>query len=98
MDLIARDRKSYGCFALKIKHGKHLVELKRRLNKIVGYKGVEFITISRPTAYGEYIAPYLVLQTLTDRSVSSSFCLPPNTGLIALRFCLKLVTFLLDSL
>lgn len=33
MDLIARDRKSYGCFALKIKHGKHLVELKRRLNK-----------------------------------------------------------------
>lgn len=85
MDLIARDRKSYGCFALKIKHGKHLVELKRRLNKIVGYKGVEFITISRPTAYGEY-AP------------SSSFCLPPNTGLIALRFCLKLVTFLLDSL
>lgn len=40
--LIARDRKSYGCFALKIKHGKHLVELKRRLNKIVGYKGVVF--------------------------------------------------------
>lgn len=37
MDLIARDRKNYGCFALKIKHGKHLVELKRRLNKIVGY-------------------------------------------------------------
>lgn len=30
MDLIARDRKSYGCFALKIKYGKHLVELKRR--------------------------------------------------------------------
>ncbi len=40
--LIARDRKSHGCFALKIKHGKHLVELKRRLNKIVGYKGVVF--------------------------------------------------------
>ena len=35
--LIARDRKSHGCFALKIKHGKHLVELKRRL-----YKGVVF--------------------------------------------------------
>ena len=47
MDLIARDRKSYACFALKIKHGKHLVELKRRLNKIVGYKGVELITIWR---------------------------------------------------
>lgn len=56
------DRKSYGCFALKIKHGKHLVELKRRLNKIVGYKGVELITISRPTAYGEY-APYQFIDT-----------------------------------
>lgn len=62
MDLIARNRKSYGCFALKIKHGKHLVELKRRLNKIVGYKGVELITISRPTAYGEY-APYQFIDT-----------------------------------
>lgn len=32
------------------------------------------------------------------RSVSNSFCRPPNTGLIALRFRLKLVTFLLDPL
>ena len=27
------------------------------LNKAVGYKGVQLVTISRPTAYGEY-APY----------------------------------------
>lgn len=54
--LIARDRKSHGCFALKIKHGKHLVELKRRLNQAVGYKGIELITASRPTAYGEVCA------------------------------------------
>ena len=47
---------------LKIKHGKHLVELKRRLNKVVGYKGIELITISRPTAYGEY-APYQFVDT-----------------------------------
>ena len=50
--LIAINRKRHGCFALKIKHGKHLVELKRRLNKVVGYKGIELITISRPTSYG----------------------------------------------
>ena len=56
--LIARKRESHGCLALKIKHGENLVELKRRLNKAVGYKGIELITISRPTAYVEY-APYL---------------------------------------
>ena len=60
--LIAINRKRHGCFALKIKHGKHLVELKRRLNKVVGYKGIELITISRPTAYGEY-APYQFVDT-----------------------------------
>lgn len=60
--LIARKRESRGCIALKINHGKHLVELKRRLNKIVGYKGIELITISRPTAYGEYV-PYQFVDT-----------------------------------
>ena len=55
--LIAKDRKSYGCLAIKVTHGENLVELKRRLNKAVGYKGVQLVTISRPIAYGEY-APY----------------------------------------
>ena len=48
------------CFLLK--YGKHLVELKRELNKEVGYKGVQLVTISRPTAYGEY-APYHFVDT-----------------------------------
>lgn len=39
-----------------------MVELKRRLNKAVGYKGIELITISRPTAYVEY-APYQFIDT-----------------------------------
>ena len=51
--LIAKDREKHGCIALKTTHGKRLVEL----NKAVGYKGVQLVTISRPTAYGEY-APY----------------------------------------
>ncbi len=55
--LVAKDRNAHGCFALKTTHGKHLVELKRELNKEVGYKGVQLVTISRPTAYGKY-APY----------------------------------------
>lgn len=55
--LIAKDRDAHGCYALKTKHGKRLVEIKRELNQAVGYRGVQLITISRPTAYGEY-APY----------------------------------------
>ena len=60
--LVAKDRNAHGCFALKTTHGKHLVELKRELNKEVGYKGVQLVTISRPTAYGEY-APYHFVDT-----------------------------------
>ena len=63
--LIARDREGHGCIALKIKHGKHLVELKRRLNQAVGHKGIELITISRPTTYGEY-APYQFIDTVQE--------------------------------
>lgn len=48
--------------ALKTSHGKRLAELKRELNKEVGYKGIQLVTISRPTAYGEY-APYHFVDT-----------------------------------
>ena len=55
--LIAKDPQESGCYALKTVHGKHLVEFKRQLNVVVGKKGIQLVTISRPTAYGEY-APY----------------------------------------
>lgn len=58
--LVAKDRYAHGCFALKTTHGKHLVELKHELNDAVGLKGVQILTISRPTAYGEY-APYHII-------------------------------------
>ena len=60
--LIAKDRDAHGCLALKTNHGKHLVELKRELNNIVGYKGVQLVTISQSTAYGVY-APYHFVDT-----------------------------------
>lgn len=50
--LIAKDCDAHGCFAFKTTHGKHLAELKMELNEAVGYKGVQLVTISRPTAYG----------------------------------------------
>ena len=43
--LIAKDRESHGCLAFKTTHGKHLVELKRKLNRAVGYKGVQLVTL-----------------------------------------------------
>ena len=60
--LVAKDRDAHGCFAFKTTHGKHLVELKWELNNEVGYKGVQIVTISSPTAYGEY-APYRFVDT-----------------------------------
>lgn len=60
--LIARERDGHGCYALKTTQGQHLVEVKRELNKAVGLKGVQLITISRPMAYHEY-APYQFVDT-----------------------------------
>lgn len=55
--LIAKERDGHGCYALKTKHGQHLVEMKRELYEAVGLKGIQLFTISRPMTYGEY-APY----------------------------------------
>lgn len=55
--LVAKDVNSHGCFALKTRHGEHLVELKSHLDDLVADKGIQLVTISRPTAFGEY-APY----------------------------------------
>lgn len=77
-------------------------------NKIAGSTLTEeriaflFDTGSLPPSDHDYrakdIAPYLVLQTLTDRSVSSSFCLPPDTGRVVLLCHLMPLIFLRDSL
>ena len=55
--LVAKDTEKHGCYALKTSPGRHLVELKRFLNELVAKKGIQLVTISRPTAFGEY-APY----------------------------------------
>lgn len=55
--LVAKDTNKHGCYALKTTHGKELVALKRALDREVGAQGIQLVTISRPTAYGEY-SPY----------------------------------------
>lgn len=63
--LIAKDRDAHGCYALKTTHGKHLAELKSELDDAVGFKGVQLVTLSRPTAYMEY-APYHFVDTVQE--------------------------------
>ena len=55
--LIAKDFEQTGCVALKTEHGPGLVSLKHRIMDQIGYDRIQLVTISRPSAYGEY-APY----------------------------------------
>ena len=48
--LVAKDTEKRGCYALKTTHGERLVNLKRALEQEVGVKGIQLVTISRPTA------------------------------------------------
>lgn len=57
--LVAKKRNSIGCYALRTKHGKELVALKKKINLV---NELQVITISKPSAYGEY-APYSFAQS-----------------------------------
>ncbi len=54
--VVVKNKNKHGCYALKAKHGKELVQLKNRLENTVS-EDVQIVLISRPSAYGEY-APY----------------------------------------
>lgn len=60
--LIAKNIDEVGCVALQTTHGRHLTEFKRMLEAKVGYSRIQLVTISRPSAYGEY-EPYLFVNT-----------------------------------
>ncbi len=52
--LIAKNIDDVGCVALRTTHGKHLSSFKRSIESKVGYDKIQLVTISRPSAYGEY--------------------------------------------
>lgn len=60
--LVAKNINDVGCVALRTTHGKHLSEFKRLLEQKVGYDKIQLVTISRPSAYGEY-EPYHFVET-----------------------------------
>ena len=63
--LVAKHIDQVGCVALRTSHGKHLTDLKQRIEMQVGYEKIELVTISRPAAYVEY-EPYRFVETETD--------------------------------
>lgn len=60
--LIAKNFDEVGCLALQTSHGRHLVDFKKKLINLVGYDKIQLVTISRPSAYGEY-EPYRFVTT-----------------------------------
>ena len=60
--LIAKKADGIGSIALQTSHGKHLVDFKKKIIKKVGVENIQLVTVSRPSAYGEY-APYMFVDT-----------------------------------
>lgn len=60
--LVAKNIDAVGCVALRTTYGKHLSKFKRQIEEKVGLEKIQLITISRPSAYGEY-EPYKFVKT-----------------------------------
>ena len=60
--LIAKEFDKKGCIAIKTKHGKALADFTEYLQRQIGNNGVQLVTISRPSAYGEY-EPYEIIES-----------------------------------
>ncbi|MCM1037718.1 MAG: hypothetical protein NC314_11135 [Roseburia sp.] len=60
--LIAKKFDDAGCLALQTTLGSHLADFKERLIQEIGYEQIQLVTISRPSAYGEY-EPYHFVDT-----------------------------------
>ena len=55
--VVAKDINKQGSVAFKTRLGKDLSTLTKELNRLAPRLGIQIVTISRPTAYGEY-SPY----------------------------------------
>ena len=60
--LVAKKADGIGSIALQTSHGQHLVDFKKKIIKEIGVENVQLVTISRPSAYGEY-EPYRFVDT-----------------------------------
>lgn len=60
--LVAKKFNDIGCLAVQMTLGEQLADLKEKLMQAVGYDSIQLVTISRPSAYGEY-EPYHFVDT-----------------------------------
>ena len=60
--LIAKRFNDVGCLALQTNHGQHLADFKKKLISEIGTDKIQLVTISRPSAFGEY-EPYSFVDT-----------------------------------
>ena len=60
--LVAKNVDKEGSVLLRTKHGQELVDFKNELISLVGLNKIQLVTISRPSAYGEY-EPYTSVKT-----------------------------------
>lgn len=60
--LIAKKFNDVGCLALQTDHGQHLADFKKKLITEIGTDKIQLVTISRPSAFGEY-EPYSFVDT-----------------------------------
>ena len=60
--LVAKDVNAVGCVAMQTVHGAHLADFKKKLIQKIGTARIQLVTISRPSAYGEY-EPYHIVDT-----------------------------------
>ena len=60
--LLAKKADGIGSIALQTSHGQHLVDFKKKIIKEIGVENIQLVTISRPSAYGEY-EPYRLVDT-----------------------------------
>ena len=60
--LVAKKADGIGSIALQTSHGQHLVDVKKKIIKEIGVENIQLVTVSRPSAYGEY-EPYRFVDT-----------------------------------
>lgn len=60
--LVAKKADGIGSIALQTSHGQHLVDFKKKIIKEIGVDNIQLVTVSRPSAYGEY-EPYRFVDT-----------------------------------
>lgn len=60
--VVAKNVNKVGSVAIRMKPGASVVALKRTIKAELGFDRIQLVTISRPSAYGEY-APYRFEET-----------------------------------